>query len=155
MKVHYTKELLEPIVKECLSYAEVLRRLGLSPEGSNPKTLKNKLDEFGIDYSHFTGRGWNKGLKFNPKPKRRLEDIMTEHSSFQSYKLIRRMLQEGLREPKCECCGRKTWNGKPIPLSLHHIDGDKTNNTSENIQILCPNCHAQTDNYCGKKNRSK
>ena len=37
-------------------------------------------------------------------------------------------------------------------LSLHHIDGDRHNNVFENLQILCPNCHAQTDNY-GSKNK--
>lgn len=54
-KVKYTKELLESVIKECYSFAELCRKLGLAPEGSNPKTLKKKLEEFNIDYSHFTG----------------------------------------------------------------------------------------------------
>lgn len=57
MKVKYTKELLEENIKDCYSFAELARRLGLKPEGSNPKTLKKKLDQFNIDYSHFTGQG--------------------------------------------------------------------------------------------------
>lgn len=36
---------------------------------------------------------------------------------------------------------------------MHHIDGDNTNHTLENLQILCPNCHAQTENFRGKKNK--
>ena len=59
-KVKYTKELLEEKIKNCYSFAELCRRLGLKPEGSNPRTVRKKLDEFGIDYSHFTGQGWNK-----------------------------------------------------------------------------------------------
>lgn len=57
MKIKYTKELLEKNVKDCYSFAELARRLGLKPEGSNPKTLRKKLDEFKVDYSHFTGKG--------------------------------------------------------------------------------------------------
>jgi predicted HNH restriction endonuclease len=45
--------------------------------------------------------------------------------------------------------------GNPIPLELHHIDGDKTNNTLENFQLLCPNCHALTDSYRGKNVKKK
>lgn len=40
--------------------------------------------------------------------------------------------------------------GKPIPLELHHLNGIHTDNRLENLQILCPNCHAFTDNYSGK-----
>lgn len=153
MKVKYTKELLEENIKDCYSFAELARRLGLKPEGSNPKTLKKKLNEFNVDYSHFTGQGWNKELKFKPKIAKKLEDIMTKDSNYQSYKLLHRLISEGVKEWKCECCGLTKWNGRPIPLELHHIDGDRSNNTKENLQILCANCHSQTENFRGKKNR--
>ena len=65
-------------------------------------------------------------------------------------KLFKKILKEGLKERKCECCGNTTWNGVPIPLEVHHIDGDGSNNELDNLQLLCPNCHALTDNYCGK-----
>lgn len=153
MKVKYTKELLEKNVKDCYSFAELARRLGLKPEGSNPKTLRKKLDEFKVDYSHFTGKGWNQGLKFQPKPAKTLDSILVKNSSYQPYKLLKRLIAEGRKEYKCECCGNTEWNGKPISLELHHIDGDKSNNTYENLQALCPNCHSQTDNFRGKKNK--
>lgn len=40
--------------------------------------------------------------------------------------------------------------GKPIALELHHVNGVKDDLRIENLQILCPNCHAFTDNYRGK-----
>lgn len=59
-----------------------------------------------------------------------------------------------LRGWKCEKCGRIEWEGQKIPLCIHHIDGNHINNQIENLQVLCPNCHAQTDNYCGR-NKNK
>jgi hypothetical protein len=38
-------------------------------------------------------------------------------------------------------------------LELHHKDGDRTNNILSNIELLCPNCHALTDNYRGSKKK--
>ena len=43
------------------------------------------------------------------------------------------------------------WMGISIPIELHHIDGNRFNNKLDNLQILCPNCHALTDNYSGRK----
>lgn len=61
-----------------------------------------------------------------------------------------RLLSEGIKEHKCECCGLTEWLGHPISLELHHLNGIHTDNRLENLQVLCPNCHAQTDNYSGK-----
>ena len=40
--------------------------------------------------------------------------------------------------------------GKPIALELHHKNGIKNDLRIENLEILCPNCHAFTDNYRGR-----
>ena len=50
----------------------------------------------------------------------------------------------------CESCGLDTWNEMPLPLEVHHVDGDPTNNRALNLQLLCPNCHAVTDSWKGK-----
>jgi hypothetical protein len=49
----------------------------------------------------------------------------------------------------CEVCGFSEWRNLPIPVELDHIDGDADNNTDENLRLICPNCHAQTENYKG------
>ena len=50
----------------------------------------------------------------------------------------------------CFVCNLSTWNDKPIPLELDHIDGNSTNNILTNLRLICPNCHAQTSTYKGK-----
>lgn len=54
------------------------------------------------------------------------------------------------RGHRCEICKNTTWNGKPITLEAHHIDGNFKNNALDNVQLTCPNCHSQTDNYKAK-----
>lgn len=58
-----------------------------------------------------------------------------------------------IRGHQCECCKNTEWLGQPITLQVHHKDGDKTNNTLENLQLLCPNCHSYTDNFGSKNNK--
>lgn len=72
-----------------------------------------------------------------------------------SEKIKRHLYAAGFKENKCECCGITEWNGKPISCQLHHIDGNPQNNKLENLQILCPNCHTQTDNYGSKNAKNK
>lgn len=145
-KVEYTKELLEESVKDCYSFAELCRRLGLKPEGSNPKTVRKKMDEFEIDYSHFTGKAWNK-FPENPIYKGKYLPNLCEHSSLSSSKVKTLVYKLNLKENKCERCGISEWQGESIQCELHHINGDPTDNRIENLQILCPNCHSQTENF--------
>lgn len=58
-------------------------------------------------------------------------------------------------ESKCECCKKSYVNpytGLSV-LQIHHIDGDCTNNKEENLQLLCPTCHAMTENF-GRRNKN-
>ena len=62
-----------------------------------------------------------------------------------------RLLRAGLKESRCEECGIDTWRSKPVSMALHHVNGDKHDNRLENLVLLCPNCHSQTENF-GVKN---
>jgi hypothetical protein len=146
-----TKEELEKAAKESFSVAGMCKYFGIKPCGGNYKSLHFKIKEYDIDISHFTGQGWNVGLKFKPNPPMDLKNILVENSNYQSYKLKNRLIKEGYKQHICESCKLDTWLDELIPLELHHIDGDNTNNKIENLQLLCPNCHAKTPSYRRKK----
>ncbi len=145
-----TKAEYEEAISKSFSIASVCRYLGLKPAGGNYRIIHKAIEEYGLDTLHFTGQGWNEGLKFNPKTVTSLDEILIKDSSFQSYKLKRRLLREGLKERRCECCGLVEWMGETIPLELHHKNGDNRDHRIENLQMLCPNCHALTDTYRGR-----
>ena len=106
-------------------------------------TLENCLIKMNIAYKGNIGL---KGIKI-PHNKKEIDLYLQKGTTITSYKLKNKLLESGIKINKCECCGLKTWNNENIPLELHHIDGDKYNNELINIELLCPNCHAQTSNY--------
>lgn len=132
---------LKELVVTVTSYSELMRKLGYKGMGIQPQ-LKSYLEENGIDTSHFKGHAWNKGLS-------QVKENRPKKSQINSFK--KRLIQE--RGHQCEQCKNINWLDKPIPLQLHHIDGNHYNNNLNNLQLLCPNCHALTDTYCGKNRR--
>lgn len=110
------------------------------------RTFRKEAEKFNL-YE----RSGQKNVKFD------LKDILSGvHPQYPTSKITPRLVKEGLKEYKCECCGiGNTYNGKPISLELNHIDGDNSNHRLENLELLCPNCHSQTDTYRSKKLKFK
>lgn len=119
------------------------------------------LHETAVKLNSTTVSVWRRAKKLNLRwkditvkeceRKIELKDILDgKYPQYQTFKLHNRLLNEGIKEHKCECCGNTEWNGKPIPLQLDHIDGNPHNHLLSNLRLLCPNCHAQTETYCGK-----
>lgn len=152
----YTKEQLEIIVAESTSLRQVLNKLNLKEAGGNYANIKARLDKFEIDYSHFTGKAWNKGKSW---VKTSIEERLIEDSNYSTglpystSKLKNRLIKENIKEHKCENCNLTEWLFEKINLEIHHINGVSNDNRLENLQLLCPNCHSLTNNYRGKNIR--
>lgn len=138
----FTLDEIKAICAKSQSYRQFALQLGYSENSTD--SVKKLIDEYQLDISHFKGQGWSKDNVDM--------SIFQYNKSCKSNTLIRALTI--LRGWKCEKCGRTEWEGQRIPLCVHHIDGNHINNQIENLQILCPNCHAQTDNYCGR-NKNK
>jgi len=68
--------------------------------------------------------------------------------------LMRRYITE-VRGYICEHCSvGNEWNGKSLTLQLDHIDGNSDNNELSNLRWLCPNCHTQTQTWCGRNKKN-
>ena len=107
---------------------------------------------YAIKYGCFTpnpsGKGLSKDASSRSIP---LEEILQgKHPQYQSNKLRQRLLKDGYFEHCCASCNNIEWLGKPIPLELEHKDGNSSNHILENLSLLCPNCHAQTETYRGR-----
>ena len=150
MRNSYTIEEVKRAVEQSKSKANVLRLLGLRPVGGNYKTIDRIIFENNIDTSHFTGKGWNVGLQFKPYKEFSNDEVFVENSKYKSGWRLRERYKKLKNINHCEICGTKEWLGKPIALEIHHKNGVNTDNRLENLVILCPNCHSQTDNYRGR-----
>ena len=149
-RVNYSLSDVERAVAENKSIAGVLRQLGLRPVGGNYRTINRIIVDNKIDTSHFTGQGWNVGLAFKPNKGVSDRDLYVRESSYKCSWRLREHYKKTTGVSHCEKCGLETWQGHQIPLEIHHINGINTDNRLENLQLLCPYCHALTNNYRGR-----
>lgn len=152
--VKYTKEKLETIVKNCVTMADVCRQLGLAPGSGNQTYLKKRIVIYKIDTSHFLGQAHRKGKTF-PSKEIPMDKYFLNEVPIRSHALKLKLIKKGIKEAKCEICSIVKWNNKQVPLELDHINGNHFDNTLNNLRIICPNCHAQTENYSGKNRKSQ
>lgn len=152
MKYNWEKDVIIQAVQMSDNFTEVLRNLKIPVQGNNLSTLKRKIKEFEISTEHFT---FTRQYDIQKAYEKEISEYLVKGSKIKSYALKQRLINSGLKLNKCECCDIDQWNGKPLNCQLHHINGDNTDNRLENLQILCPNCHSQTDSYCGMANKRK
>lgn len=139
----YTEEELRTIVSQCKSVREIITALGYKTcSGNNHKTVKNRIEKYQIDISHFSTV---KGIERNP------ENVFIEHSTA-SQKTLRDWYVKGnYTEYICSICGQlPEWQGKPLTLILDHINGHNKDDRLENLRWVCPNCNQQLDTTNGK-----
>jgi 5-methylcytosine-specific restriction endonuclease McrA len=133
------------VSKTAQSGSEAASILGIKYE--TYKVHAKRLNCFRINQC---GKGLKK-LKKDGSGKIPLHEIFEgKHPQYQANKLRKRLFSEKLKDEKCEICGIEQWLGKRIALELDHIDGNRYNHNIDNLRILCPNCHSQTDTYRGK-----
>lgn len=138
------------ITKECPSMTLAAKLTGMSYNSFKRKAISLQV--------------WNpnqskKGRKFGHirHDRFKTEDILAgKHPQYGTFKLKRRLIEEGIKEDKCERCGwcEKVEGEEFTPCELHHINGNPTDHHLENLIILCPNCHSLTESYRFRRGRT-
>lgn len=141
----FSKEEIKQFVACSSDYNELAVKIGYGNVDANNSTYRaivNMIDELSLDASHLKN-----------------EDFNFDYDRFKYGAGINKVTQlqaiSDLRGRKCEMCGLEEWFDEPIALEIHHIDGDRLNNTLDNLQLLCPNCHAMTDNWRGRGKKAQ
>lgn len=140
----YSADQLRLAVNESGSLHQVALKLKLSVNKKAYVVLRRRINELDLDTSHFIdGRHIS------------IQEYFNNTIRISSHNLRLRLLSEGIFEHKCYRCSLKKWQGQPMPLELNHINGDHFDNRLENLEILCPNCHALTTHYKGRGNKGR
>jgi 5-methylcytosine-specific restriction endonuclease McrA len=149
----FDKDDLQNILNESKSYVELFDNLNLKVSKSLIKMLQYRIKVDNLDRSKF--------LENVPKKRfqeeKNMEDILIVNSTYiNSCNLKKKLLKHGLLEYRCSICNNDgTWNDSEITLQLDHINGISNDNRIDNLRLLCPNCHSQTETYAGKKKKNK
>lgn len=105
----------------------------------------------------FGRNAWSDAIRrgvISPRPRLEpLASVLSVGKRRNPHHVKARLIDAGLKERRCESCGLESWLGEPLSLELHHVNGDGQDNRLENLQLLCPNCHRQTDTWGGRNRR--
>lgn len=135
--VYLDDSLIRDTIRDSVSFVDVAKKIKY-----NRNTLRKYVLHNNIDISHFRGA---KGRDV-PEDKVFVLTDKRRNGTVKKYALL-----YGVLKDECTICSlNPLWNGKVLNLELHHINGNPFDNTKENLQLLCPNCHSQTDNNKGK-----
>ena len=141
MKQEHINKVSDDAILEAYNKRRTLHEAS-SDLGLTTVTLWRRANKLGIKWSDIKRKSY-KWIK--------LQDILDgKHPEYQTFKLKLRLLSDGIKENKCEMCGITEWQGKLLSMQLDHIDGNSHNHILDNLRLVCPNCHSQTDTYCGR-----
>ncbi len=150
------------VSKATISYHA--RKLGLPPVGAFARRYDWEAVQRYYDEGHdlaaciarfgFCRASWSQAVERGDIVSRPralpIERFLVNGSNASRQNVKRRLIAAGLKGEACEVCGLSRWRDQPLSLELHHRNGVRDDNRLENLQILCPNCHSQTQSWGGR-----
>ena len=146
-----TKEALQTAIDKSLCWSDVLRILQLKIQGRYFTIVKEMADTYGISYQHFDFQlALRRSKRLNPDKLSVFRiNSNSDRKDIKSYIIKNKLIDYSCRD----CKLIDVYNDKPLVLHLEHINGINNDNRLENLCFLCPNCHSQTNTYCGKNRK--
>lgn len=139
------------LIARSRTVTEALAAFGLANRGHNHRTLRRRVDEDGLSTAHWDGKRVSGEKRALPLAAQLRAGAPIRTSTFK-----RRLIAAGLLRETCATCGLgPSWNGASLTLQLDHVNGDRADNRLENLRLLCPNCHSQTDTFAGRSGRTR
>jgi transposase len=180
-RTHDTRHAVKALLEQGVQRAEIARRLGVSKPTvtyharrlgfESEQAAARRYDWAAVrryyDEGHsvrecclrfgFSTHTWYEAVKRGllvPRAKTPpLVNYLVVGRRVNRYHLKRYLLAAGLKDDRCEQCGITEWRGRELTMDLHHRNGDALDNRLDNLELLCPNCHSQTDNFAGRNVR--
>jgi hypothetical protein len=174
-----TRERIRPLLDAGLSISAIARKVGVTPptvcyharqlgyDGDGRRrydweavqsfydsgaTFRECRVRFG-----FSAGAWHdavqRGAIVPRPPAAPIEELLVDGRRVQGIHLKKRLVRAGLKHDRCAECGVSDWRGRPLALTLHHVNGDGADDRLENLQVLCPNCRSQTRGFAGRNAR--
>lgn len=134
------------------SFNDIIFKLKLNVCGAQYKNIKDKCKKLNLTTSHFDSSKYR--LNAQNVIRQDMKTILIQNSQYKSMNRLKlRLISEKYLKNECSVCKITSWCDKPLSLQLDHINGIRNDNRIENLRILCPNCHSQSDTYAGKNKR--
>jgi DNA-binding CsgD family transcriptional regulator len=176
-----TRERVAELLGQGLSRVAIAHRLGISKAtvSYHARRLGAPIDErcrrrydwaavqryYDLGYSvrecaqafGFATASWGEAVKRGEvvarSRRRSADEVFAANTHRNRGDLKRRLIRDGVKDGSCEVCGIGEWLGKPLTMTLHHVNGDRLDNRIQNLQLLCANCHSQTSTFGGRNGR--
>ena len=147
---HVYSSKFDQVVAESFSKLEVFKKMEWSVANASYQRFDRWTQENSVDYSHFNP---NKYREYKTSQIISDDDWFVIGVSRNGKGTKDRMYKLGI-DRRCLHCNLEQWNGAYISLELDHINGNRLDNRLENLRILCPNCHSQTDTFRSKNKKT-
>lgn len=143
---YFNLETLSTAVATSTSMIQTIEKLYPRYSAGLIPTIQKYIKLWNLTTSHWTGQSWAKGAKLSP---RTTDDKLFVLGSTAKRSTVKSAF---MRRVVCVCsvCGISDWLGQKLTLQLDHINGIRNDDRFENLRLLCPNCHSQTETFAGK-----
>lgn len=151
-KYSFSEEEIRSAASEASSRTEMMRILGIRQGGGGYQALEFWCRKYGVEPPDGTAlsRKNVEGHSWTAMPD---DEWFSNHTRRQGPQTRKRLVAHGIPD-ECSICGQPpVWNGRPLTLQIDHINGDRWDNRIENVRILCPHCHTQTETYANTGKR--